>query len=321
MVDHGVLLSTRGAVLASADGAELQARTADEVVGFARRAEALGLDGVWVGDSVLAKPRHEPLTTLAAVAGATESVTLGTAVSLPALRDPVHVAHATATLDLLSGGRFVFGVGTGSTIPAVRDEYAALGVPWDARGDVLDETLDVVAGLWTGEPVTYAGEHLSYEDASLGFAPDGPPPIYVGSQVHPERGVRRAIRRRVVAHGAGWLPVHATPDAIELGRSQLVDDLVAAGREPTLDVVYYQDVCLADDEAEALAAARRFVRAYYPGTDPSDDAIRRGAAIGTPERVRDHLERYAAAGVDGFVTRFVAPDQVDQLERFAALVA
>jgi alkanesulfonate monooxygenase SsuD/methylene tetrahydromethanopterin reductase-like flavin-dependent oxidoreductase (luciferase family) len=113
MVSHGFVLPTRGVVLSADDSLEQAARVQSEVIGLARRAEALGFDGVWAGDSVLAKPRLEPLSTLAAVAGATESVTLGTAVYLLQLRNPVHVAHQTATVDQVSGGRLALGVGVG----------------------------------------------------------------------------------------------------------------------------------------------------------------------------------------------------------------
>jgi hypothetical protein len=94
MASHGFLLPTRNSVMTSDDAATLTAKTNSDVVGLAERAESAGFDSVWVGDSVLAKPRHEPLTTLAALATATESVSLGTAACLPPLRHPVHVARA-----------------------------------------------------------------------------------------------------------------------------------------------------------------------------------------------------------------------------------
>jgi hypothetical protein len=95
MASHGFLLPTRNSVMTSDDAATLTAKTNSDGVGLAERAESAGFDSVWVGDSVLAKPRHEPLTTLAALATATESVSLGTAAYLPPLRHPVHVARAS----------------------------------------------------------------------------------------------------------------------------------------------------------------------------------------------------------------------------------
>jgi len=100
----GYLLPTREQIMEGRpDAASLLA--------LAARAEALGYDSVWVGDSVLARPRHDPLTLLAGVAGRVPRVALGTAVLLPALRNPVLLAHQVATLDQVSEGRFILGVG------------------------------------------------------------------------------------------------------------------------------------------------------------------------------------------------------------------
>lgn len=110
MVSFGCLLPTRGVVSRSEDRTELAARASTDIVELARIAESMGYRSVWVGDSVLAKPRLEPLSTLAAVATATSAVELGTAVYLPVLRHPIHVAHATATVDQLSGGRLSLGL-------------------------------------------------------------------------------------------------------------------------------------------------------------------------------------------------------------------
>lgn len=316
MVEHGVVLPTRRTVLASEAAGDLAERTGREVVGLAERAETHGLDSVWVGDSVVAKPRHEPLTTLAAVAGVTEAVTLGTAVALPPLRDPVTTAQATATLDLLSGGRFAWGVGVGS----VREEYHTLNRSWADRGPVLDETLDVVTELWSGGAVTYEGDHLAYEDVRLGFGPSRRPPIYVGSAVHPEKGIPRSIRQRVVTHGDGWFPVAGSPSAIALGRDQLRADLERAGRSRDIQVLRYQDVVIDGDRDAALEAARRFVEAYYPGYEPTDEALRARGVFGPPDAVRTEFSRFAAAGVDQFVTRFATRAQFEQLERFAEIV-
>ena len=106
----GLLLPSREVVLFA--GSDLTI-----VIAAARRAEQAGYDSVWVGDSLLARPRGEPLTLLAAVAGATTRVTLGTAVLLPLLRHPISLAHALATLDRIAEGRLVVGMGPGAELP------------------------------------------------------------------------------------------------------------------------------------------------------------------------------------------------------------
>src|SRR6202040_3841683 len=115
---------------------------------LATRAERLGFDSVWVGDSLLARPRGEPLTLLAAVAGATTRVTLGTAVLLPLLRHPLSLGHALATLDRIAGGRVIFGVGPGAELPGTHAELAALGVPSDRRVGSMLSTIERIRRLW-----------------------------------------------------------------------------------------------------------------------------------------------------------------------------
>src|SRR5438105_10156341 len=129
-LETGLLLPSREALLwADGDMALL--------VEAAAQAEKAGYDSVWVGDSLLARPRGEPLTLLAGIAGATTRVTLGTAVLLPLLRHPVSLAHALATLDRIAGGRLVVGVGPGAELEGTHKELAALGVPSDPRGGAM----------------------------------------------------------------------------------------------------------------------------------------------------------------------------------------
>ena len=127
------------------------------LLALAERAEALGYASVWVGDSLLARPRHEPLTLLAGVAGRVKRVEIGTAVLLPALRNPVLLAHQVATLDQVSEGRLILGVGFASDRPNIRAEFAAAGVPFEKRLGRMMEGLRLCKALWTGEAVDWDG--------------------------------------------------------------------------------------------------------------------------------------------------------------------
>src|SRR5712664_4331602 len=120
-VEFGVLLPTREAVMSG------RMETAP-LLTMAERAEAAGFDAIWIGDSLIARPRHEPLTLLAAVAARTKRVRLGTAVLLPALRNPVVLAHIVGTLDRVAEGRVILGVGFAADMPASRKAFAATGV-------------------------------------------------------------------------------------------------------------------------------------------------------------------------------------------------
>ena len=139
----GLLLPSRETVLWSGGDVRVPLEAA-------RRAEQAGFDSVWVGDSLLARPRAEPLTLLAAVAAATTRVALGTAVLLPLLRHPLNLAHSAATLDRLAEGRLILGVGPGPSAPATNAELAALGTPTERRVSAMLERLETCQRLWRG---------------------------------------------------------------------------------------------------------------------------------------------------------------------------
>jgi hypothetical protein len=170
----GYLLPTRESVMEGRPAAA-------PLLALAERAEGLGYDSIWVGDSILARPRHEPLTLLSAVAARTRRVELGTAVLLPALRNPVVLAHGIATLDQISEGRFILGVGIASDVLNIRSEFTACGVPFEKRVGRMLEGLRLARELWTGQPVNWNGRWVM-ENAVLGPTPHRPggPPIWRG---------------------------------------------------------------------------------------------------------------------------------------------
>lgn len=176
-----------------------------EAVSFGVRAERTGFDSLWATDSLLT-PRLEALTVLAALAAVTERVALGTGALLPALRTPVQAAQTIASVDLLSGGRLVLGVGAGYPGGFGRPVYAMAGTPWPNRFARLDETVELWRRLWTGEgPVTFHGEVLHFDDlvpATRAFRPGGPP-VWLG-------GATPAALARAGRLYDGWLPYPPT---------------------------------------------------------------------------------------------------------------
>ena len=167
------------------------------------RAEALGYDSVWVGDSLLARPRHEPLTLLAGVAGRVPRVALGTAVLLPALRNPVLLAHQVATLDQVSEGRFILGVGIARDVPNIRAEFAAAGVPFEKRVGRMMEGLRLCRALWSGEPVDWDGRWPVQRRRAGADAVSRRWPADLGRrQFAGEPGARRQEVRRLVPQRA-----------------------------------------------------------------------------------------------------------------------
>ena len=320
MRDYGYLLPTRGAVLTSESRSALTASVQADVIEAASRAEAMGFRSIWVGDSVLAKPRLEPLTTLAAVAAETDTVDLGTAVYLPALRDPVHVAHLTATVDQLSGGRLSLGVGVGigSDVAA---EHANLGIPYGERGARMDEILEIVTRLWSGASIDYDGDYYQLSDASIGFAPIIDPEIYVPSAAFdPSEGFPPPIRSRIVAHADGWLPIAVSPDTYEHGLASVREFLDDAGRDPdAITPALYLDVVIGE-ESDAIEQAREFYDRYYPDWDRlTDEQIRAKGVFGPPAEVAEALAAYEDAGLEHAVVRFTTTEQRTQLRRFAGI--
>jgi alkanesulfonate monooxygenase SsuD/methylene tetrahydromethanopterin reductase-like flavin-dependent oxidoreductase (luciferase family) len=142
-------------------GAFLSLHPAQEQFALVRRVETLGFDSVWCGDHISFNlPLYESLTLLASYAPITERIKLGSAVYLLALRPPAVAAKVTSTLDVLSGGRLIFGVGVGGENPR---EFAAVGVTHRERGARVTEAIDVVRTLWLDTPATFKGRFTDFE--------------------------------------------------------------------------------------------------------------------------------------------------------------
>ena len=252
----GYLLPTRERVM------EGRPETAP-LLELAGRAEGLGFDSVWIGDSLLARPRHDPLTLLAAVAARTRKVALGTAVFLPALRNPVILAHQLATLDQISEGRLVLGAGIASDVPNIRGEFAAAGVPFEGRVGRMMEGLRLARALWTGQPVDWQGR-WPVQGGVLGPTPyrPGGPPIWMAGSVRP--ALDRAAR-----HFDGWFANEA-----DLGRwkqqwAEVQQILREAGRDASQFVAAIY-VTLAIDEDASRAGQRRVSREILRPTGRND---------------------------------------------------
>ena len=170
----GYLLPTRERVMEGQHDTGL-------LLALAEKAEGLGFDSIWVGDSLTARPRHEPLTLLAAVAGRAKHAELGTAVLLPALRNPVLLAHQAATLDRLCEGRLILGIGIAADTPPIRRDFEAAGVPFDKRVARMNEAMRLCRALWTGQPVDWDG-YWTVKQGTVGPTPHRPggPPLWFG---------------------------------------------------------------------------------------------------------------------------------------------
>ena len=280
-----------------------------DLLGTVELAEALGFDSVWVGDHVLWHvPSPDPVALLGAIAARTRRARLGTAVMLAALRPPVVVAKQAATLDHLSGGRFVLGVGIGGENPA---EFEAVGVPVRQRSGRLDETLRICRALWSaGGPVTFAGRYYALREVRFDLPPltPGGPPVWVGGRA--PRSLRRAGEL-----GDGWLAFVVTPERFAAGWATVRAHASAAGRDPYALTPGLQVWCaLADSDAEARAVIAPAIEAMYRAPF---ERFERYTIYGTPDRWRARLAEFAAAGVRHFNLVFAGGDVRGQMARFA----
>jgi alkanesulfonate monooxygenase SsuD/methylene tetrahydromethanopterin reductase-like flavin-dependent oxidoreductase (luciferase family) len=308
----GTLIPTRGVVMQSA-----RRPAVEECWDMAREADRAGLDAVWLGDSVVWKPRLEPLTTLAYLAAITSRVRLGTAVLLPALRQPVVLAQLIANVDQISRGRLVLGVGVGWSLPAAALEWAACGMDHRRRARRLEEQIEVWRALWSGAPVTLQGHGFTLSDHTIGplpWQPDGPP-IWITAGNRGE--IYPAQLDRFGRLGDGIITTYLQPEECVALRERAAAALAAHGRaRPDFPLCVYTTVRLEDDVATAERVTAEFLAAYYGGSVHERGLM----GLGPADVVISALKAYEAAGVTDVCVRFSGNDQRQQLERFARQV-
>jgi alkanesulfonate monooxygenase SsuD/methylene tetrahydromethanopterin reductase-like flavin-dependent oxidoreductase (luciferase family) len=275
------------------------------VIDAARKAERAGYDSVWAGDSLLARPRGEPLALLAGVAGATTRVTLGTAVLLPLLRHPVSLAHGLATLDRLAKGRVIVGVGPGAELPGTHAELAALGVPSDRRVGAMLSAIERIRGLWRNEE---PGMQLEPRPCR-----PGGPPIWLG-------GSGPRMLRLAGETFDGWLPFSPTPANYESGLHAVHEAAERAGRDPeAVATGAYLTVAIARHPREAADELDAYMRAYY-GVPAEVMARAQACHAGTLESAAEWFAAYRAAGARHLVVRLARPGLKDYDETVLQLL-
>jgi alkanesulfonate monooxygenase SsuD/methylene tetrahydromethanopterin reductase-like flavin-dependent oxidoreductase (luciferase family) len=308
-MDIGVLLPT-GKAQWGADG------DPRDLVALAVRAEQLGYSSLFVNDSLIS-PRIEALTMLAALAPATERVTLGTGALLPFLRRPIQAAQSLASIDLLSGGRLTVAVGAGFPGRFGQPFYTLSEVPWERRFARLDETVALWRELWRGA-TSFHGEILNFDNippATLPFRAAGPP-IWLG-------GATPAALARTGRCYDGWLPYPPDPADYAAGLRDIHTAAAQAGRSPAA-ITPALFVSVRVDRS--LAIGRRALGDYAQVNYgmPLEELEKIQAIVtGTAAEVTESLRCYVAAGARHLVIRLGAlslHSQREQLEQVAALI-
>ena len=293
-------------------GAFLSLHPPREQFELVRRVEALGFDSVWCGDHIsFHNPLYESLTLLASYVPITERIKLGSAVYLLALRPPAVAAKVTSTLDALSGGRLIFGVGVGGENPR---EFEAVGVPHAERGARVTEAIDVVRTLWRDTPATFRGRFTQFENVSIDPKPvqPGGPPIWIG-------GRSDAALARAGRQGDAWVSYVVTAERYAQSLEKIRAAADAASR--SLDgfvAAHLTFITVGRDYETARDQWVRRLSARY-AQDFGPLAGRYGV-IGTPEQCAEQLERFRAAGCGYFLINPIGDPSEEraQLEVIAA---
>ncbi|MGW2023219.1 LLM class flavin-dependent oxidoreductase [Streptomyces decoyicus] len=272
-----------------------------DIARVARHAEEVGLDSVWTGDHLSAGfPVLESSLVLATAAAATRLIRVGYGVLLPALRPPAWAAKQIGTLQHLSGGRVLLGVGVGS---GNGDEWAAAGVPPKERGPRTDRFLRALPGLLAGRPTALTD---APEGAGVTLTPRVPmPEVWIG-------GGAEAALRRTVAHGRGWLAAMKTPDQLAAGAARLADLAAARGvPAPRTGTLVFTRV---SERPGASAKIADYLATAY-GIDREQAAA--VALGGSPRQVAERLREYADAGAVTLVLVPFGTDSRRQYDLFA----
>lgn len=275
---------------------------------FARRAEDLGFDSLWVVDHLFESPPSyrvvfmEPISSLALVAGATTRITLGTGILILPLRDPVLTAKTLATLDAASGGRVIFGAGVGWD----EREYRACQVPKDTRGRRMDEMLAIIKGLWTEDTFSYRGRIFDIPEVRLLPRPvQRPhPPIWIAGGTVPT-GTSKHITR-----SKGYTAERAMQRAGRVGDGFMTAYRSCPGLDTSCLAESWEMVCRAARESGRDSAQIRFAHQDHLHIDL--DA--------TPDRLRAVLARFSHNSYEATASIYLMGTPEDLIPRFQARI-
>ena len=279
-----------------------------DVVAPARRAEDLGLESGWVIDQLATgsgMPIIESVVALAAAAAVTTRLRLGLGVLVAPLRPTAWIAKHVASLQHVSGGRLLLGVGVGGDRHGT--SWAAVGVPRRERGRRLDAALDVLPALVRGEPAVAPDGDPGAEPIVLSPAA-AVPPLLVG-------GGSPAALRRAVRIGGGWFPAVVTPGQVARGAAELafLADAAGAPRPPVTAGL----IVAMDEDPAMLAPGALVARLGGPAYGLPPEVVETAVVRGTREQVAARLAAYAAAGAERVVASLPGGDW----DRQAALLA
>ncbi len=299
-----------------------------DLVRLGTEAESMGFDGVWVHDAPLGRrtvAAYDPVTLLTAIAARTERIFLATGVVMPHLRNPVSFAASWATLDTLSGGRSILGVGTGAGKPRlVEREYQAAGalrglggaepsVLYENRGRLFEESVEIVRRLWWEDKISHDGKFYKFEDVTLGSArPATPPPILVAAGIYYPKHVGGPVHhdwendkagtfrlgpyKRVATLGDGWITPHASAEEYMSSWSKIEDFAASANLNRQYIKAFNCFVNINDDPRKAWEDVQAHLEGFH-GPPVGADIVDRWGFTGTAADISARLRPYIEQGV------------------------
>jgi probable F420-dependent oxidoreductase len=287
--------------------------TIDEMRMLVELVDRSGYDSLWVGDHVsFPLAIFDPLLQIAQAAVVSRRLQFGTAVYLLPLRHPTPVAKQVATIDHLTEGRFIFGVGIGGEFPK---EYEACGVPVGERGARLTEGIAVLRKLWSGEAVSHAGRFFRFDGVTM------QPPPRQGDRLPIWCGGRSdAALGRVGRLTDGWMSYVVTPDMYRQGLEKIAAAAADAGRrfEHGFGTAHLLFASVAETYEKALDAATVSLSQRY--AMDFRKAAQRYCALGPPAEIAESIRRFYEVGVRHVILDLVGPyeERDQQIEAFAA---
>lgn len=328
-LNFGIYLNNRAAVF-------LSDFSIDALLNLAVEAEDLGYHSVWLGDRLLSSPRYDPIVLLSAVAAHTRTVRLGTSVLLSHMRNPVVLALEWGTLDTLSHGRTILGVGIGGGRPeTIAKDCEVAGFDKTQRGKIFEEGVEVLKALWTQESVTFEGKFYRFRNVTLGYKPvqKPHPPIWMaagyynpvdpgtgptGYHVAAEAGRYRGPFERVARLADGWFTEAATPEEYR----ETYDFISRTARDMygriqgSLHRALIYWINIGPDASAAYEEAKWMAETYHQA--PFDaETLRRWLIYGDSKACVKRISAYESVGVQTLVFVLAARNQVEQMRRIA----
>jgi probable F420-dependent oxidoreductase len=283
---------------------------------LAELAESAGYDSLWAGDHVsFHNPIVDVVVALTTFAAVTERIAIGAGVVLLPLRHPSLVAKEFASLDYLSGGRVVLGVGVGGE---GGKDFEAVGVPIGERGARTDEAMLALRALFSEREASFTGRYFRFEGITIepGSPQPGGPPLWVGGRAAP--ALRRAGRL-----GDGWMPIWVSPERFAEGWTAIRRHALDAARDPDALVPAVVVPSRIDDDGDRArrSTAEHLARRY--GMEVEEHLVRRYCVAGTPEECAARIGDYVASGARHVIFNLCAGpgDSFEQAERLYVEVA